>query len=133
MKSLNIRFTEQHIKAMNDLVNAKLYGSVADVIRAAVRDLLLREYFGREETIQNMILAHGGSVKDTYGLGDRAKTHRGPKKAKKQQVEAGAEAEAEAEAEPQGTIAVGTSKSPEPLTVEKEALAAGKESKKEGP
>ncbi|MBO3803826.1 MAG: hypothetical protein JTT11_08185 [Candidatus Brockarchaeota archaeon] len=131
MKSLNIRFTEQHIKAMNDLVNAKLYGSVADVIRAAVRDLLLREYFGREETIQNLILAHGGSEKNTYGLGDRAKVHRGPKRGKKAQTQTTTTTAAEAEAEVQGdTIAVGTSRSPEPLAAGK-AVAVDRE--KEGP
>jgi Arc/MetJ-type ribon-helix-helix transcriptional regulator len=44
MKSLNLRFADANVKAMNDLVRAGFYGSIADVVRAAVRDLLMREY-----------------------------------------------------------------------------------------
>jgi Arc/MetJ-type ribon-helix-helix transcriptional regulator len=71
-KSLNIRFTVAHIKAMDDLVNAGLYTSIADIVRASVRDLLIKEYFNREAEVEKLILKKG-SREETYGQGDRAK------------------------------------------------------------
>jgi len=73
MKSLNLRFADANVKAMNDLVKAGYYGSIADVVRAAVRDLLMREYYSRQQEIEHMIQLSGGSREDTYGQGDRAK------------------------------------------------------------
>lgn len=73
MKSLNLRFADANVKAMNDLVRAGFYGSIADVVRAAVRDLLMREYYSRQQEIEHMIQLSGGSREDTYGQGDRAK------------------------------------------------------------
>ncbi|MGQ9515151.1 MAG: hypothetical protein ACUVTL_08925 [Thermoproteota archaeon] len=117
MKSLNLRFVEAHIEAMENLVSAGLYSSVADVVRAAVRDLLLREYFGREAEIEHMIVLHGGRREKTYGKGDKAKSHRGPKKLKaaepltqQQAKEAESEAEGEEEGIGSGSIAIGTTK-----------------------
>lgn len=100
MKSLNLRFVEVHIKAMNDLVNAGLYGSIADVVRAAVRDLLSKEYFGREAEIEHMI-ALRGSRKETYGQGDRAKGYKASERIKKEIK----------------TISVETEKSAEPSSI----------------
>jgi len=71
-KSLNIRLTVAHIKAMDDLVNAGLYTSIADIVRISVRDLLMKEYFGREAEVENLILKKGNR-EETYGQGDRAK------------------------------------------------------------
>jgi len=108
MKSLNLRFAVANIKAMEDLVKAGHYGSVADLVRIAVRDLLMREYYGREVEIERLITSHG-QRNDTYGSGDRAKgykaTHK-PSKAKSSTITTEAE-ESEAEAELPGPIGIG--------------------------
>jgi len=109
MKSLNLRFAVANIKAMEDLVKAGYYGSVADVVRAAVRDLLNREYYNRQGEIDRLI-ARSGHSNDTYGSGDRAKGYKAThtKSAKpRQSVTAEETEETETEEEPEGTIGIG--------------------------
>jgi len=105
MKSLNLRFAVANIKAMEDLVKAGHYGSVADLVRAAVRDLLMREYYGREVEIERLITSHG-QRNDTYGSGDRAKGYKASRKLAKPKSSVTTESE-ESEAELPGPMGVG--------------------------
>ena len=105
MKSLNLRFAVANIKAMEDLVKAGHYGSVADLVRIAVRDLLMREYYGHEVEIERLI-ALSGQRNDTYGSGDRAKGYKATHKPSKAKSSTAIEAE-ESEAELPGPIGIG--------------------------
>jgi len=107
MKSLNLRFAVANIKAMEDLVKAGRYGSVADLVRMAVRDLLMREYYGREVEIERLI-ALSGQRNDTYGSGDRAKGYKASHKPSKPKSSVTADTDAEeSEAEVPGPIGIG--------------------------
>jgi len=94
---------------MEDLVKAGRYGSVADLVRMAVRDLLVKEYYGREVEIEKLI-ALSGQRNDTYGSGDRAKGYKASQKPSKPKSSVTAETEEESEesdAEVSGTMGIG--------------------------
>lgn len=110
MKSLNLRFAVANIRAMEDLVKAGRYGSVADLVRMAVRDLLVKEYYGREVEIEKLI-ALSGQRNDTYGSGDRAKGYKASQKPSKPKSSVTADTDEtegeESEAAVSGTMGIG--------------------------